>query len=139
MVEGLTPLEQAVLDKLLAGDHPALAVLRTQAEQSHVSHREFTGVGFWTDIDMPDDLAAVTPSDFTVGDVHATVDGLERGAGFVLLVRGGRMVQLEGYAHDEPWPLEIGAFRVAYIKEPRELKIGVMAPTYPRPDPSSDH
>jgi hypothetical protein len=138
-VESFTDLEQAVLDKLLAGDNPALDVLRTQAERSRVSNREFTGVGFWTDLEVPEDAPAATPRDLTLGDVYATIHGLEHGAGFQLLIRGGRLSLLEGFTYDEPWPGEIAAFELAYIKEPRELEIDALAHRGPTSDPPSDH
>jgi hypothetical protein len=124
IVKGLTPLEQAVVDKLLAGEHPVLQVLKKQADQSRVSHREFTGVGFWTDFDVPDAAPAAQRRNFTVGDVQATIEGLAHGAGFQLLVRGSRISQLEGFTYDEPWPPEIGAFELTYTKEPRQLDFG---------------
>lgn len=39
VMESLTKLEQAVLEKLLAGDHPTLAVLRVQVERTRVVER----------------------------------------------------------------------------------------------------
>jgi hypothetical protein len=122
-VAGLTHLEQAVLDKLLAGDHRTLGLLRTQLERSRVSRREFTGVGFLTDFEVPEDAPAAEPRFSILGDVYATVDGLAHGAGFQLLVRDGRLVQLEGFTYDEPWPAKVGAFELSYIEDPRELDL----------------
>jgi hypothetical protein len=77
-------------------------------------------VGFYTDFEVPEDAPSAEPPNFILGDVYATLDGIEHGAGFQLLVRGGRLPQLEGFTYDEPWPAEIGAFELAYIKEPRD-------------------
>jgi hypothetical protein len=122
-MEGLTEFEQAVLDKLLAGDHPVLVILRAQAEEAHVASREYTGAGFFCSFEVPSGTPLVERHlDFHFGDVQAAVDGLEYGAGFVLFVRGGRLDTLEGYSYEEPWPNEIRNFSLRYQKEPRELQ-----------------
>jgi hypothetical protein len=121
-MEGLNTLEQAVLDKLLAGDHPVLITLRAQAERAHVTRREYTGVGFFCDFEVPSDLRPLAAgSNFRVGDVNASLDGLEHGAGFVLVVRDGRLATLEGYTYEEPWPPEVRNLKLTYQREPREL------------------
>jgi hypothetical protein len=120
-VEGLTDFEQAVLEKLLAGDHAVLAALRAQAARARLTSRENTGVGFHCCLEVPPDVPLVTPADFELGDVDATIEGLEHGAGFLLFVRGGRMTMLEGYSYEEPWPQTIRNVNLSYQREPREL------------------
>jgi len=72
-MEGLNRLEQAALDKLLSGDHPALAVLRQQTTMARVSARKQTGVGFFCDFEI--DLSAATVrGDFTIGDVYREME-----------------------------------------------------------------
>lgn len=128
-MEGLGELEQAVLDKLLAGDHPVLALLRAQAKAAHLASREQTGAGFFCSFEVPPNapLLATLP-DFHFGDVNAVLDGLEYGAGFVLFVRDGRLDTLEGYSYGEAWPEEIRSFKLTYQDEPR-------APQLPEPPP----
>lgn len=124
-MKGLNELEQAVLDKLLAGDHPVLAALRVQAERARVTRRESTGAGFFCDFAVPSDVPPLAATrDFRIGDVNASLDGLEHGAGFVLFVRDGRLAMLEGYTYEERWPREIGNLRLTYQREPRELAFG---------------
>jgi hypothetical protein len=121
-IEGLDTLEQAVLDKLLAGDHPVLTVLRLQTTMARVAGRKQTGVGFFCDFEV-DESAPILPSDFHIGDVFGELEGLAHGAGFVLFVRDGRLSMLEGFTFDEPWPQEVRGFKLAYHHEPRELKL----------------
>jgi len=64
-MEGLTKLEQAVLEKLLAGDHPTLAVLRVQVERARVVERRETGVGFLCDFEV-DASAPIADGDFQI-------------------------------------------------------------------------
>lgn len=122
-MEGLTQLEQAVLDKLLAGDDPMLVALRSQADRARVTRCEYTGVGFYCWFDVPEGAPKAGDGDYTLGDVSANIEGLEHGAGFVLFVRGGRPDNLEGFSYDEPWPDHIGQFELSYLSEPRELRL----------------
>src|SRR5215470_8850357 len=80
-MEGLNTLEQAVLDKLLAGNNPILAVLREQAMRARVAQRELTGVGFFVTFEVPTEAPIVEGSrDCEISDVDAVIEGLARGA-----------------------------------------------------------
>jgi hypothetical protein len=123
-MSGLSDLQQAVLDKLLEGDHPVLTALRGQAARARVSSHEHSGVGFFCSFEVPTDVPPLpAPQDFELGDVDASIDGLEEGAGFLLFVRGGRLSVLEGFTYDEPWPAGAASFRLSYRNEPRDLRL----------------
>jgi hypothetical protein len=123
-MEGLNDFEHAVLAKLLAGDHPVLAALRSQAERARLVSRDYTGAGFYCSFEVPADVPTLSQhSDFEFGDVNATVNGLKHGAGFVIFVRGGRLDTLEGYSYDESWPDVVGDFELTYQNEPRNLML----------------
>ena len=116
-------LEHAVLEWLLAGDHPALECLRAQAAVARVAARKMSGVGFFTDFDVPADVRLLaSPRDLELGDVDADLEGLVHGASFVLFVRKGRIDFLEGHSRAEPWPAALGTFRLRYREEPRDLR-----------------
>jgi hypothetical protein len=120
----LTNLERAVLTRLLAGDHPVLIVLREQAARAKVARREFTGVGFFCLLHVPPDLSPVAAgADFTIGDVSASIPGLEHGAGFLLFVRQGRLSELEAFSYEERWPSEVTTFTLDYLSYPRNLEL----------------
>jgi hypothetical protein len=87
--------------------------LRTQFERCRVAARKPTGVGFFTQLHIPDDAepAPVKPGRMSLGNVVATVDGLQHGAGFVLFVENGVLDMLEGFSYDEPW-LDVRAAHV---------------------------
>lgn len=127
-MDNLSKFERAVLEKLLAGDHPVLSVLRAQAQVARLASREYTGAGFFLSFELPFDAPAAAERDFHFGDVNALVDGLQNGAGFVLFVRRGRLDMLEGYSYEEPWPNEIRGFELTYQREPRELGLPVAPP-----------
>lgn len=52
-MEDLDEFERAVLEKLLAGDHPVLTALRAQAQAARLTSREYTGAGFFLTFDVP--------------------------------------------------------------------------------------
>jgi len=124
MANGMTDFEQAALDKLLAGDDPRLAALRTQANVARLISREESGAGFFCSFEVPEGTPKLSSTpDFEVGDVDVTMDGLEHGAGVLLLVRDGYTTTLEGYSYEEPWPSEVKNFKLAYRGQQRQLSM----------------
>jgi hypothetical protein len=113
-MDALTPLEQAVLEKLLSGETQEYRILHNQLGALRVTQRKMTGVGFFTRFSIPDFVPKLGGTGFEIGDVSADINGLERGAGFVLFVRNGQIDTLEGYTYDEPWPQNIDRFRLYY-------------------------
>lgn len=118
----LSDFEQAVLEKLLAGNHPVLATLREQIAQAQVVKRQNTGVGFFCDFEIGP-TAPVVQGNFHIGDVHAEIESLERGVGFVLFIRDGKVKMLEGYTYDEPWPAEVQHFSLQYTEPDRSTEL----------------
>jgi hypothetical protein len=118
----LEKLERAVMERLLDGDHPALAALRQQLPFLTVKSRRLTGVGFFTEFSLAEGVRAATLVDPKIrfGDVEASIDGLRHGAGFLLYIDNGLLQELEGYTYDEPWPAEIGQFTLNYMDAKRK-------------------
>jgi hypothetical protein len=108
----LLPLERAVLEVITREPSPILQILSRQVACCTVSKREYTGVGFFTYLRVPDDVPRVSgvKDRFPLGDIRAEIVGLEHGAGFLLWVENGCATCLEGYTYDEPWPEVIGDF-----------------------------
>lgn len=115
-MQGLNEFETAVLDMMLAGDHPYLEGLRIQADSGLLSSREYSGTGFFCHFTIPDDAARMIPPSATFGDVTARISGLQLGAGFLVFVRDGVLSMLEGYSYQEPWPDQTENFRLRYEK-----------------------
>jgi len=110
-----SPLEAAVLTKMLDGAHPVLNALRDQVDHATGVVREFTGVGFWTDIELPSAWHAASVSNFELSDVGAEAASVQHGVGFVLFIRDGLLSMLEGFTYDEPWPDDLGPFTLSYV------------------------
>lgn len=119
----LTTLENQVLEMLLRGPDEVLTFLREQAKHLQVTSRRGTGVGFYTDFVVPQDVPRVPgcPT-FKLGDVNGVADNVNHGLGFVLYVKAGALSMLEGYTYDEPWPDEVRGLLLTYAsKEGRKL------------------
>ena len=120
----LSSLENAVLTKLLDGEHPVLETLRAQLESCEIESRDCTGVGIYLNFHVLSEAPILRGiADFHIGDVIADIPGLSRGAGFVLFVKGGRLSFLEGYSYGEPWPQAIDQYRLRYAAQPRVLPL----------------
>jgi hypothetical protein len=76
--------------------------------------REFTGVGFWTNIQLPTEWPALDVGPIALSDVSAEAPTVQHGIGFVLFVRDGLVAQLEGFTFDQPWPEDLGPFTLSY-------------------------
>jgi hypothetical protein len=111
--------ESRLMEVLLRGDHPVLAVLRAQLEGASVSKREFTGVGFFTTFAVPltAPRLAVRHPGHLGRDVYADVPGVENGAGFVLFLKDGALDFLEGFTYgEEQFPAEPKNVRLHYLR-----------------------
>ncbi|MCB2154840.1 hypothetical protein KQI84_08120 [bacterium] len=113
-IEGQIQLEQAVMDRLLAGSHPTLARLREQFALSSVRGREFTGCGFFTSFRVSGSVLLLENRSFRIGDVEARLRGMQSTVGFVQFISGGHLDMLEGYTYNEPWPDEVVVEEIWY-------------------------
>lgn len=95
--------------------HPIMDALRVQLNECRIKSREFTGVGFFTRIVVPERLAVVGLERVVLSGPRATIDGLDDGAGFVLFVENGMIDTLEGFTYVGPWPDRIEGFRLTAL------------------------
>jgi|TARA_B110000503_G_scaffold78261_1_gene120323 hypothetical protein len=124
-MNNLTKLEKKVLEMLLDGDDAVLASLRAQLDLATVEGREVSGAGFFTNLLVPQTCETSTinsSSKFKIGDVHANIEGLDFGAGFLLYVENGVIKMLEAYSYDEPWPVTTDSFELCYVNGKRDLE-----------------
>lgn len=112
------------MEKLLSGDDPILRVLMAQCRTVTVTRREFTGVGFYTDLSISPEAPRLPADKKTqLTDVTAETDGLQYGAGFVLFVKEGKIQLLEGFTYGEPWPENPQSWQLSYMgKQERDLE-----------------
>jgi hypothetical protein len=124
----LRPLEREALDLLLAGDHPALRVLRVQRRTVTVKGRVFTGSGFMADLEVTSPVSRLPglPS-MSISDVDGEVGGVA--CAFVVHVRGGLLDVLEAHAWaDADWPSGATTWRLSYRLPARDI-VALRLPT----------
>ena len=99
--------EDEVMRMLLDKDEPMFEVLRQQYRLATKKPRDMTGVGFYTEFNVPEEAPRLpgNPS-LVLGGVLAEIEGLECGVGFALFIGEGILTLLEGYTYEEPWPDE---------------------------------
>jgi len=90
--------------------------MERQVEAAEADTREYTGMGFYTKLRIPEDAPLLRPDRWKIEDMghgfarHPLLDG---GACFILWIRNSRIVTLEGYSLDDGWPKDESAFEVA--------------------------
>ncbi len=123
--------DHQILEFALQGDHPVLEILREQLSQASLSARDYTGVGFVTDINVPKQARRLPSSRLTISDVQAEVTGLEHGAGFVVFLEHGALSMLEGYCYEDSWPTDVTIHRLFYM-HPQEPGSPALVEVSPR-------
>ena len=104
--------EKAVMEKLLEKETSINKVLREQYKNASVVSRKFTGVGFFTDFNVPKNIPPVMePVAYGYGNVSCIINGIEN-CGFVLFIKEGVMICLEGYTFMDKWPEVITSYHL---------------------------
>src|SRR5580704_13190110 len=85
MEKSYLEFEKQAMDLLLGGDDVTVKQLRSQWNSSVVKGREFTGVGFLTNFEIPKHLPRTSRANFEFGNGDAWISGVP--IGFVLFVR----------------------------------------------------
>lgn len=111
-----TRLEVEVVCKILEKNLDT-QIFRNQFFHSRLKERKFTGVGFFTEFDIQEDMAINSKLSSPIGNIGANIKDLKHGAGFVLFLKNGYIHSLEGFTYDEPWPEKISQFELFEIKE----------------------
>jgi hypothetical protein len=101
--EEIRTLVGRLLPDLVAGDDAVSAALREQLGRARIGDIHLTGVGFFADIEVPEDAPRAEGADFVGGSADIELVGVPHGAGCVLFVRDGRSSLLEGFAYDGTW------------------------------------
>jgi hypothetical protein len=107
--------DHQILEFALTGDHPVLAILREQLSQATLSARDYTGVGYYTNITVSAQACRLPSSRLVIHDVHAEVTGLEHGAGFAVFLEEGALSLLEGFCYEDAWPTDATVHRLFYM------------------------
>lgn len=114
---------------LLRQAHPVMDTFRAQLAACRTKSREFTGVGFYTQLVAPQALTVAGIDRLILDDVYAEIDGLPHGAGFALFIEGGMLECLEGFTYDGPWPDLVESFtlRIHTSSDPEAVDAALRA------------
>lgn len=104
--------EKAVIQKLLKRETSINKILHEQYKNAQVIDRRFTGAGFFTSFDVPEDIVRICQGvDYCYGNIIASVNGNEE-YGFHLFITKGAMCCLEGYMWADSWPETIYSYEL---------------------------
>jgi hypothetical protein len=109
-------LERLLMVLMLQGDHPVLDVLRQQYAVATISARDFSGAGFFTSFDVPDDVPLTNPQNFDAGGMLISLENLPYGADCMIFVKNGKLDFLECYTFVDPWPKRIVIKSLSHVR-----------------------
>lgn len=116
--------EKKLMEMLLAGDDPVLEGLRFQYRESTVEPATFTGAGFYTHFKIKPGVAPVAGGKtFQIGDINASFGDVSEAFGFILFIKNGYLLMLEGYTLSyDTWPGDYANVTLVYNDGKRELQ-----------------
>ncbi len=108
-------LEQQILTKMARADRER-EIMERQLAAAEVVERDHTDHGFFTKMAVPDGVPHLDRGRWRYEDMprgFADHPSLLAGASFILWIKDGRLVTLEGFTNDGYWPDDEAGFRVA--------------------------
>lgn len=100
-------LADKVVKMLLSGNNEFLQILRNQYENSMIKSIENSTAGFFVNYDVSNILIENENymCDCQIGDVYGSVNDIEFAVGFLLYIKNGTIIMLEGYTNAiDNWP-----------------------------------
>lgn len=100
-------LADKVMKMLLSGEDNILEILRSQYTDAVIINIENSPVGFFVKYDASNYVIDNNKyvSDFQIGDLYGSVDGIQFALGFLVYIKNGFITMLEGYTNGiDKWP-----------------------------------
>jgi hypothetical protein len=117
-----TELEQAILKSMLADGQLHPARMSVNFDIVTVKDREFTGVGFLTELTPSDELRLFGPGvNFRWGRVGARLNAASIETGYIVYVDDGYVTTVEGYTYGDQWPSSVEQFELYALEPGMEL------------------
>lgn len=118
-----TELERAVVESMLADRELPCLRRSVDFEAVNVRDRDFTGVGFLTELE-PSVGLKVFESGIRLrwGKVGARLNASKVETGFLVYVDDGYVSTVEGYTYGDEWPNKVEAFELYELKPGTELQ-----------------
>lgn len=116
-------LANIVMEMLLRGDDTVLTILREQYKSARIVSEKCNNAGFYITYQIND--APIIPNEynrtFQIGDLNGLVDNINGAVGFVLFVKNGYIIMLEGYTNIlDQWPESDSQIELQYSTEQRD-------------------
>ena len=114
MADIFNQFEREVIEMIAKEDPRFEAKILAQYENAHVTGREFTGHGFFTNFEVTDPADSLGEGyDNQLGNLTVEFPGVKYGACFVLFIKNGFIEMLEGAVNgDDPWPEPITQYKL---------------------------
>ena len=119
-------LAETVIEMLLSGEEEVLYILRKQYESARVISEKESETGFYIDYQVDEKLKLTDNFNctFQIGDVDGTVDGIDEAVGFLLYIKNGYLIMLEGYTNIiDKWPERDSQIKLEYDAKIRDYSI----------------
>ena len=117
----LTPLEAAVIRCLLADPNINLERTTLDFDAVTVGSREFTGVGFLTELARAEQLKLFDDGvSLRWGNVGARLNASVE-TGYLLYIDDGYLTAIEGYTYGDEWPSGITEMEFYALPDPGAL------------------
>ncbi len=116
MNHGITTLDRAVLEVMAGEPTNDAAALAEQVRRATVVSREHTGVGFFTEFEVPEGVPLLGDEFHkNLSHVQSEHPELSYGAGFVVFAVDGKLSCLEAFTYDEQWPDDESKFSISKL------------------------
>ena len=120
--DNMTDFELQIMQMMLVGDDPVLAILREQYASASVVAKDYTGHGFFINYTIPEHVERLHgKQDVVFGDVQATISSSQDVLLFILFIRVGVISFLEGCTTDHEWPENLDEYQLSYIFGNRDM------------------
>lgn len=98
-------LVEKVMNMLLDENSEEYVKLKKQFQKAKLKE-ETSDVGFYINFEVDDEKDFINNKSFQIGDVYGTVDKQFASVGFVLFIKDGHLLMLEGYTNGvlDKWP-----------------------------------
>lgn len=119
----LTELELSVLERMLADNEVAPRNRELHAGAVTVTDREFTGVGFLTELQQSPALKLFNDGvSMRWGKVGARLNAAKIETSYLVYVDDGYVTAIEGYTYGDEWPAEVDEVELYMLTLGAELE-----------------
>lgn len=115
-------LEKAVIGRMLSDRELEPARSTVDFDKVSVSSREYTGLGFLTELESAEELKLFKDGvSLRWGNVGARLNASRQETGYLVYVDNGYVTAVEGYTYGDDWPDQVEQIELYELKPGMEL------------------